>query len=126
MGVLAEVSVLVVVPPLQAFNRPNPHSNGIHERPISSRALHPFRVRSLFTMMQKSCKFPGGITASGERRSSWASSSAGAGSAALAINAQQQAQLERLYRQSISQAAAAAVANVENKILKWHICIIFL
>ena len=50
------------------------------------------------------------IAAAGnERRSSWASSSAG--SAVLAINAQQQAQLERLYRQSINQQANAVAVT---------------
>ncbi|KAL7070169.1 hypothetical protein ACQ4LE_010580 [Meloidogyne hapla] len=60
-----------------------------------------------------------------ERRSSWASScspsiaagSVAATAAALAINAQQQAQLERLYRQSIAQtnaAAASAEASVSS------------
>ncbi|CAK5078355.1 unnamed protein product [Meloidogyne enterolobii] len=54
-----------------------------------------------------------------ERRSSWASScsapitsgSVAATAAALAINAQQQAQLERLYRQSIAQTNAAASSS---------------
>lgn len=54
----------------------------------------------------------GNSTAPGERRSSWASSSTG--SAVLAINAQQQAQLERLYRQSIGQTSAGNASGVVN------------
>ncbi|KAI3407707.1 hypothetical protein GPALN_014360 [Globodera pallida] len=53
-----------------------------------------------------------GVVTGGERRSSWASSSAG--SAALAINAQQHAQLERLYCQSIGQANSSGASSESN------------